>query len=117
MGKVLELSKETYERLLALAQQRACTPEELLHTLLVDAEQAQYYHANQQMLAQGILASMPRTPGSAEAAFTRGCQDICVTFLLHGYPLSKQHHELIERGFPVTNRLRPLFGHMLEPHI
>ena len=70
MGKVLELSQETYERLLALAQQRACTPEELLHPLLVDAEQAQYYHANQQMLAQGILASMPRTPGSAEAAFT-----------------------------------------------
>jgi hypothetical protein len=70
MGKVLELSKETYERLLALAQQRACTPEELLHTLLVDVEQAQYYQANQQMLAQGILASMPRTPGCAEAAFT-----------------------------------------------
>ena len=70
MGKVLELSKETYERLLALAQQRACTPEELLHTWLVDAEQAQYYHANRQMLAQGILASMPRTPGSTEAAFT-----------------------------------------------
>ena len=40
MSKVLELSKETYERLLALAQQRACTPEELLHTLLVDAEQS-----------------------------------------------------------------------------
>ena len=69
MSKVLELSQEIYERLLVLAQQRVCTPEELLHTLLVDAEQAQYYHANQQMLAQGILASMPRTPGSAEAAF------------------------------------------------
>ena len=66
MGKGLELSQATYERLLALAQQRACTPEELLHTLLVDAEQAQYYHANQQMLAQGMLASMPRAPGSTE---------------------------------------------------
>ena len=61
MGKVLELSEETYERLLALAQQRACTPEEFIHLLLVDTEQAQYYHANQQMLAQGILASIPRT--------------------------------------------------------
>ncbi len=70
MGKVLELSEETYERLLALAQQRACTPEEFIHLLLVDTEQAQYYHANQQMLAQGILASIPRTPGSTEAAFT-----------------------------------------------
>ena len=70
MSKVLALSEETYERLLALAQERECTPEELLRTLLVDAEQAQYYHANQQMLAQGILASIPRTPGSTEAAFT-----------------------------------------------
>jgi hypothetical protein len=70
MGKVLELSEDTYERLLALAQQRACTPEALIHALLVDAEQAQYYHANQQMLAQGILASMPRTLGGAEAVFT-----------------------------------------------
>ena len=70
MGKVLELSQETYERLLALAQQRACTPEELIHLLLVDTEQAQYYHANQQMLAQGILASIPPTPGGTEAAFT-----------------------------------------------
>ena len=70
MSKVLALSEETYERLLALAQERECTPEELLRTLLVDAEQAQYYHANQQMLAQGILASIPRTPDGAEAAFT-----------------------------------------------
>jgi hypothetical protein len=70
MSKVLALSEETYERLLALAQERECTPEELLRTLLVDAEQAQYYHANQQMLAQGILASIPRTPDGAEVAFT-----------------------------------------------
>jgi hypothetical protein len=70
MSKVLALSEATYERLLALAQERECTPEELIHTLLVDAEQAQYYHTNQQMLAQGILASIPRTPGGAEAAFT-----------------------------------------------
>ena len=53
MSKVLALSEATYERLRALAQERECTPEELIHTLLVDAEQAQYYHMNQQMLAQG----------------------------------------------------------------
>ena len=70
MSKVLTLSEDTYERLLALAQEYECTPEELLRTLLVNAEQAQYYHANQQMLAQGILASIPRTAGGAEAAFT-----------------------------------------------
>ena len=81
MGKVLELAEETYERLLALAQQRACTPEELIHLLLVDTEQAQYYHANQQMLAQGILASMPQTPGGPEAAF--------IPVKLPGPPLSR----------------------------
>jgi hypothetical protein len=70
MGKVLELSEDAYERLLALAQQRECTPEEFIHMLLVDIEQAQYYHANQQMLAQGILASIPRTSGGTEAVFT-----------------------------------------------
>src|SRR5437868_7318003 len=70
MSKVLALSEATYERLLALAQERECTPEELIHTLLVDAEQAQYYHTNQQMLAPGILASIPRTPRGAAAAFT-----------------------------------------------
>jgi len=81
MGKVLELAEETYERLLALAQQRACTPEELIHLLLVDTEQAQYYHANQQMLAQGILASIPQTPGGPEAAF--------IPVKLPGPPLSR----------------------------
>ena len=81
MGKVLELAEDTYARLLALAQQRACTPEELIHLLLVDTEQAQYYHANQQMLAQGILASIPQTPGGTEAAFT--------SVKLPGPPLSR----------------------------
>jgi hypothetical protein len=69
MGKVLELSEEIYERLRVLAQQRQCTLEELIHTFLVDHEQVQYYQANQQMLAQGILASIPRTPCGSEAAF------------------------------------------------
>ena len=81
MGKVLELAEDTYERLLALAQQRACTPEEFIHLLLVDTEQAQYYHANQQMLAQGILASIPQTPGGPEAAF--------IPVKLPGPPLSR----------------------------
>jgi hypothetical protein len=70
MGKVLELSEDTYERLRNLAQQRQCTPEELIHMFLVDHEEVQYYQANQQMLAQGILASIPRKPCGSEAAFT-----------------------------------------------
>jgi hypothetical protein len=70
MGKVIELSEETYERLRVLAQQRQCTLEELIYTFLVDYEQVQYYQANQQMQAQGILASIPRTPCGSEAAFT-----------------------------------------------
>jgi hypothetical protein len=70
MGKVLELSEDTYERLRVLAQQRQCTLEELIRTFLVGYEQVQYYQANQQMLAQGILASIPRTPCGSEADFT-----------------------------------------------
>jgi hypothetical protein len=70
MGKVLELSEDTYERLRNLAQQRQCTLEELIHMFLVDHEEVQYYQANQQMLAQGILASIPRKPCGSEAAFT-----------------------------------------------
>jgi hypothetical protein len=70
MSKVLELSEDTYERLRVLAQQRQCTLEELIHTFLVDYEQVQYYQANQQMLAQGTLASIPQTPDGSEAAFT-----------------------------------------------
>jgi hypothetical protein len=70
MGTVLELSEDTYERLLALAQQRQCSLEELIRTFLVDYEQVQYYEANQEMLAQGILASIPRTRCGPEMAFT-----------------------------------------------
>jgi hypothetical protein len=70
MSKVLKLSEETYERLLCLAQQRQCTPEELIHIFLTDYEQARYYQANQQMLAQGVLASIPRTPCGLDTAFT-----------------------------------------------
>jgi hypothetical protein len=70
MSKVVELSEAIYERLLVLAGQRQCTPEELIDTWLADEEQAQYYQANQQMVTQGILTSMPSTPMASEAAFT-----------------------------------------------
>ena len=70
MGKVLELSEDTYERLRNLAQQRQCTLEEVIHMFLVDYEQVQYYQANQQLLPQDILVSIPRTPYGSEEAFT-----------------------------------------------
>ena len=70
MSKVIELSENTYERLLVLAQQRQCTPEELIDTWLANDEQVQYFQANQQMVRQGILISIPPTPMSSEAAFT-----------------------------------------------
>ncbi len=70
MSKVVALSEDIYERLLVLAHQRQCTPAELLDTWVSDYEQAQYYQANHQMLTQGILTSIPRTPLGSEAAFT-----------------------------------------------
>ncbi len=70
MSKAVELSEHIYERLLLLAGQRQCTPEELIDTWLADEEQGLYYQANQQMVAQGVLASMPSTPMALEATFT-----------------------------------------------
>jgi hypothetical protein len=70
MSKVVELSEDIYERLMALASQRQCSPEKLIATWLADEEQAQYYQANQQMVKQGILTSMPSTPVASEGAFT-----------------------------------------------
>ena len=34
-------------------------------------------------------------------------------FVLHQHPLSEQNHELIQRRFPVADRLGPLFRHVL----
>ena len=70
MSKVVELSDDIYERLLALARKHQCTPERLIDRWLADEEQTQYYQANQQMVAQGILTSIPPTPVASEAAFT-----------------------------------------------
>jgi hypothetical protein len=69
MSKVLELSEETHHRLLELARQRRQTPEEIIRRFLIDYENAQYRQANQQMLAQGILASVPAAPSMGEDDF------------------------------------------------
>ena len=62
MGKVLELSEETYHQLAALAQQQQRTVEEMLRLCLEAYEEAQYQRAHQQMLAEGVLVSLPEPP-------------------------------------------------------
>jgi hypothetical protein len=59
MGKVLELADDTYQRLVELARQQHRTPEEMVRTLLLNYESESYRQVNQQMLAQGMLTSVP----------------------------------------------------------
>ena len=59
MSKTLELSEDTYQRLIDIAQQQQCSPEEVIRTFLLEDEGSQYRQANQQMMAQGILTSLP----------------------------------------------------------
>ena len=69
MGEMLELSEETHRRLMELAQQKHRTPEEVIREFLVSYENEQYQRANQQMLAQGILLSLPTTQPMEEDDF------------------------------------------------
>jgi hypothetical protein len=59
MGKVLELSEDTYQLLLELGRRQHRTPEEIIRALLLDYENAKYRQVNQQMLAQATLTSVP----------------------------------------------------------
>jgi hypothetical protein len=59
MGKVLELSEETYQQFTALAEQQHCTPDELLRLCLLAYEQYQYHLMHQQMVAEGLLEVLP----------------------------------------------------------
>ena len=62
MGKVLELSEETYQQLADLAQRQQRTVEDMLRLCLAAYEEALYERAHQQMLAEGVLVSMPAPP-------------------------------------------------------
>ena len=62
MGKVLELSEETYQQLADLAQQQQRTLEEMLRVCLATYEAALYERAHQQMVAEGLLAAPPTRP-------------------------------------------------------
>ena len=59
MGKVLELSEDTYQLLMELARRQRRTPEEIIRALLLDYENEKYRQVNQQMLAQGLLIAFP----------------------------------------------------------
>jgi len=62
MGTVLELSEETYHQLADLAQRQQRTMEDMLRLCLAAYEEALYARAHQQMLADGVLVSMPAPP-------------------------------------------------------
>jgi len=59
MGKVLELSDETYQQFTALAEQQHRTPEEMLQLCLLAYEQYQYHLVHQDMVAEGFLEAIP----------------------------------------------------------
>jgi hypothetical protein len=62
MGKVLELSEETYQHLADLAKQQQRSLEEMLRLCLATYEAALYEHVHRQMVAEGLLAAMPMLP-------------------------------------------------------
>ena len=59
MGKVLEVSEETYQQFTALAEQQHRTPEEMLRLCLLAYEHYQYHLVHQQMVAEGLLEELP----------------------------------------------------------
>jgi hypothetical protein len=62
MGKVLELSEDTYHQLTDLAQRQHRPLDEMLRLCLAAYEEALDARAHQQMLADGVLVSMPAPP-------------------------------------------------------
>jgi hypothetical protein len=86
MHKVLELSEETYQQLatLATAQQRPL--EEMLRLCLLAYEQYQYHLVHQQMVAEGLLETLPplRALDAVDAV-----DDDCEPEVIPGKPLSE----------------------------
>ncbi|MEE8301646.1 MAG: hypothetical protein V3S24_04330 [Candidatus Tectomicrobia bacterium] len=62
MGKILELSEKTYHQLSDLAKHQQLTLEEMLRLCLDAYEEAQYQRVHQQMIAEGVLVSLPVPP-------------------------------------------------------
>ena len=62
MGTVLELSEETYHQLTDLAQRQQRPVDDMLRLCLAAYEAALYARAHQQMLADGVLVTLPAPP-------------------------------------------------------
>ena len=62
MGKVVELSEDTYQQLEALAQQQHRTLDEMFGVCLATYEAALYERVHRQMVAEGLLATLPTRP-------------------------------------------------------
>ena len=62
MGKAFELSEETYHQLADLAQRQQRPVEEMLRLCLAAYEEALYQRAHEQMVAEGMLVSLPAPP-------------------------------------------------------
>ena len=59
MGKVLEVSDETYQQFTTLAEQQHRTPEDMLRLCLQAYEHYQYHLVHQDMVAEGLLDAIP----------------------------------------------------------
>ena len=59
MGKVLEVSEETYQQLADLAHHQQRPLEEMFRLCLLAYEQYQYHLVHQQMVAEGLLEELP----------------------------------------------------------
>ena len=61
-------------------------------------------------------AAAERLLGYGAAEVMEVSSELC-NFFSHWHPLTEQDHELIECRLPIANRLRPLFGHLLQRQI
>src|SRR2546428_10790782 len=59
MGKVLEVSEETYQQFADLAQHQERSLEEMFRLCLLAYEQYQCHLVHQQMVAEGLLEELP----------------------------------------------------------
>ena len=87
MGKVLEVSEETYQQLADLAQPQQRSLEEMLRLCLLAYEQYQYHLVHQQMVAEGLLEELP--PLRPLEAADEAADDDFEPVVLPGKPLSE----------------------------
>ena len=87
MGKVLAVSEETYQQLADLAQHQQRSLEEMLRLCLLAYEQYQYHLVHQQMVAEGLLESLP--PLHALDAADAAADDDFEPEVIPGKPLSE----------------------------